>query len=123
MEIRKVDTDEREIIEEFLSLDESLLYSLIPPYVEEGVLYTLPGQIEAGKKKFQELMPQLHKKICQEWELCKKIDDPVLNDQINLVVAIGDVVCALVGIIPPNLIATLLVKMGVRAFCSCSRSE
>jgi len=91
--------------------------------VEEGVYYTLPGQIEAGKKKFQELIPQLHKKICGEWELCKKIDDPVLNDQINLVVAIGDVICALIGIIPPNLIATLIVKMGVRAFCSCSRSE
>ncbi|GHP01033.1 hypothetical protein KSF_110800 [Reticulibacter mediterranei] len=123
MEIRKVDADERELIEDYLSLDESLLYSLIPPYIEEGVLYTLPGQIDSGKKTFQELIPRLQKKICQEWELCKKIDDPVLNDQINLVVAIGDVICALVGIIPPNLIATLIVKMGVRAFCSCSRLE
>jgi len=123
MEIRKIDTDERETIEEFLSLDETLLYSLIPPYVEEGTLYTLPGQIEAGKKKFQELMPQLRQKICVEWELCKKIDDPVLNDRIALVVAIGDVICTLVHMIPPNLIATLIVKMGVRAFCSCGHSE
>ncbi len=122
MEVRRVDADERENIEELLSLDESLLYSLIPPYVSGG-LYTLPGQIEAGKKKFQELMPQLRRKLCLEWELCQKIDDPVLNDQINLVIAIGDVICALHSIIPPNLIATLIVKMGVRAFCSCSRLE
>lgn len=122
MEVRKIDADEHEVIEEYLSLDESLLYSLIPPYTGERVLYTLPGQIEAGKKKFLELIPQLQQKLCVDWELCKKIDDPVLNDQISLVVAIGDVICALVGVIPPNLIATLIIKMGVRAFCSCSRS-
>jgi len=34
MEIRKVDANERETIEEYLSLDEDLLYSLIPPYTQ-----------------------------------------------------------------------------------------
>ena len=120
MEIRKVDANERETIEEYLSLDEDLLYSLIPPYIEEGTRYTLPGQIASGKKWFRELEPRLRQKLCEEWELCKKLDDPVLADQVNLVIAVADVICALVQIIPPNLIASLLIKMGLRTFCRCS---
>jgi hypothetical protein len=120
MQIRSIDQEERETIEEYLSLDESLLYSLIPPYVSEGTVYTLPGQIESGKKWFRELEPRLRQKLCQEWDLCKKIDDPALSDQVNLVIAIADIICTFVHVIPPNLIASILVKMGLRAFCHCS---
>jgi hypothetical protein len=121
MQIRPIDQLERETIEEYLSLDESLLYSLVAPYVSgENVAYTFPEQIKDGKKWFRELEPHLRQKLCQEWELCKKLDDPVLSDQVNLVIAVADVVCTLIHVIPPNLIASILVKMGLRTFCHCS---
>ncbi|MCY7275906.1 MAG: hypothetical protein LH702_19750 [Phormidesmis sp. CAN_BIN44] len=108
-------------IEEYLSLDENLLYSLIPPYLEEGRLYSPEGQIEEGKRKFDELKPSLYENICINWDCCSKIDAPALQDNINLIATLADIVAVAsssIGI-PPFIIATILVKIGLRRFCKC----
>lgn len=125
MKIRKIDETEQKEIEKYLMLDETMLYSLIPPYLPEyrGTLFTFNGQIEAGRKKFRAMQQQLYVIICKEWELCKKIDDDVSQDKYNLVIAIGDVISTIAVGIPPCLIASILVKMGLREFCNCPHKK
>jgi hypothetical protein len=130
IEIRQINEKEREEIEEYLFLDEPELYSLITPYFssEPGIItgFETEGQIRAGRKKFNELKPFLYKKICQEWKLCEKIDNPSLQDNLNLVVALSDIlatttitITGVTGTMPPFLIATILLKIGLRKFCNC----
>jgi hypothetical protein len=101
LNIRSIDPEERETIEEYLFLNEQDLYSLIPPYVVENALYAPQGQVEAGKTWFQRIESQLRKRLCEEWGLCKKLDDPTLTDQIHLVVAIGDAIVGQIEVNPP----------------------
>jgi hypothetical protein len=130
IEIRQITEKEREEIEEYLFLDEPLLYSLIPTYFhsETGIIigFETEGQIQSGRNKFNELKPFLHEKICQEWQLCEKLDNPSQQDNLNLVVALGDIIATttititgITGTIPPFLIATILLKIGLRKFCNC----
>ncbi len=123
IEIRTITKEEWEVIEEYLFLDEELLYSFIPQYISSkpGVLtgFATQGQIRAGKLKFDELQPFLHKKLCEEWKLCEKIDNPALQDNLNLVVTLSDVIILTANAItiPSILIASLVVKKGVQKFC------
>jgi hypothetical protein len=121
MEIRKIGEEEREEIEKYLMLDDSWLYSLIPPYLPEykHTEFAPEGQIEAGKNKFQELKQRLYVKICKEWDICKKIDHPMFDDELNLVVVIGDAISTVSMSIPPFLIASIILKIGLRKFCDC----
>lgn len=121
MSIKEIDETLREEIEQYLMLDEELLYSLIPPYIPsyQNTLFAPSGQTEAGIREFQKLLPPISLKICQEWELCQKIDEPVFADNVNLVMAVADVISPLVIGFPPFLIASLLVKIGLMAFCKC----
>ena len=123
MHPRKIDPREHEEITKYLMLDENMLYSLIPPYFPEyeGTLFTMEGQIDAGREKFQTLRPRLRVKICEEWELCKKIDDSILQDEVNLVIAIADILSTITTGIPPFLVASILVRIGLRNFCNCPR--
>ncbi len=113
-----ISEDEKQEIEDYLSLDEDLLYSLLSPF-SGGVQYSPKGQIEAGKKVFDELKPSLYEKVCVDWDCCKKIDNPGLQDDINLVASIADILAAITFGLPPFVIATLLVKIGLRRFCKC----
>lgn len=122
MELRKISELEREEIEEYLFLDEDELYSLIPSYFDKykGTFFSPDGQKKAGIKEFQALRGVIYDKLCQEWGLCNKIDDPVLADNINLVTAIADIISPFLIGFPPFVIASILVKIGIRKFCNCS---
>ena len=50
MEIRKVDADEHEVIEDYLSLDESHLYSLIPPMWRREFIIPSQGKLKQEKR-------------------------------------------------------------------------
>ena len=121
MNIRDINEAERQEIAKYLMLDEQWLYSLIPPYLPEyeRAFFESEGQIKAGRKKFEEMRQNLHEVICEDFDICRKIDDPVLNDTLNLVVVIGDVISATIVGIPPFLLASIVVKIGVRNFCNC----
>ena len=123
MKLREISESEREEIESYLFLDEDDLYSLIPAYSNKykRCLFAPSGQKEAGRKEFQELRQLIDEKVCREWELCKKIDDPILTDNINLVIALNDIIVPFLTEFPPFFIASLVVKIGIRSFCDCSR--
>lgn len=125
MTTRQIDQPEREEIEMYLTLDEEQLYSLIPPYMTEydSILFSPTGQINAGKRAFQSFDQQLKETLCKEWKLCKKLDDPVYQDTVSLVVVIGDALSTAIVGIPPILIASILVKIGVRTFCACTKKK
>jgi hypothetical protein len=125
MQIREISTKEREQLAEYLSLDENVLYSLLPPYLAEykQTYFTFKGQIDAGKKAFAKIRDDLHVKICEEWKLCDKIDDPMLQDQVNLAIVIADTIMTIKTGIPPFIISTILVKIGLRDFCNCPRKK
>jgi hypothetical protein len=121
MEIREIDENLREEIEQYLFLDEDDLYSLIPPYSDKykDALFAPTGQIEAGKKEFQALLEPLYQQICHEWNLCQKIDDPILADNVNLVLTIAYIIAPLVVGLPLYIIASILVKIDLTKFCDC----
>ena len=123
MDIRAISQLEQEEISNYLALDEELLYSLIPPYLPEyqNTVFAPEGQITAGKKTFKSMEKQLHKKLCKQWKLCKRIDDPTFEDTTKLIVLIGDVIATPAVGVPPFLIASIVVKIGVREFCNCKR--
>ncbi|NEO43016.1 MAG: hypothetical protein F6K55_02250 [Moorea sp. SIO4A3] len=121
MELREISKLEREEIEEYLFLDEDELYSLIPAYYDKykGNLFLPSGEKEAGRKEFQNLRQLIYDKVCKEWELCNRIDDPILADNINLVIAIADIITPFLIGFPPFVIASLVVKIGIIKFCDC----
>jgi hypothetical protein len=120
---REISPSEREEIENYLFLDEELLYSLIPAYAPEydNTRFSPHGQTAAGRKIFQSMQQELYNLLCKEWKLCKQLDDPTLQDTTQLVVLIGDLISTTAVGIPPFLIASILVKIGVREFCNCGR--
>ena len=121
--LRDATAEERNEIDKYLQLDEEYLYSLIPPHLESDIFYDFNGQIEAGKKAFTAMETTIQTRLCDDWELCNKIDDPHLADITNLVVVIGDVLSTTVSGLPPFLVASLLVKTGLRKFCGCQVDE
>ena len=112
---------DREEIRKYLMLDETWLYSLIPPYLPEyeRTQFLYRGQIEAGKRKFNEIREQLHQRLCKDWDLCNKLDGKMFSDTVELVVVVGNAIATSISGIPPILIATILVKIGLRKFCHC----
>jgi hypothetical protein len=119
--LRAATAGERAEVEKYLSLDIDLLFSLIPPHLPEyqHTFFSPDGQTGAGKKAFDALSPELKRTLCEEWELCKKIDDAALNDHVELVVTIADVIASTQTVVPPFILSTLLVRMGVRRLCKC----
>ncbi|MEM8610647.1 MAG: hypothetical protein AAGF93_01420 [Cyanobacteria bacterium P01_H01_bin.105] len=128
---KAITQSELDEIEQFLTLDEEDLYGLIPVYLRD---YTLErafhspslddsSETEKGKKIFQSVRDPIHEKLCQDWNLCEKIDDPNLGDQMNLVVTLADIISPMVIGLPPFLISSILIKMGLRKFCNCSQRK
>lgn len=124
MIVRKTSPEEKEEIENYLFLDEDILYSLLPQYDSQydATVFSPDGQTNAGKQIFQSLREKLDQKICKEWDMCKKINDPVFEDSMKLVIVIGDALATTVLMVPPILIASILVKIGIRSFCHCSKN-
>jgi hypothetical protein len=121
MQEPEISQRDRELIGRYLRLDEETLYSVLAAQAEglRGYVFDAAGQKAAGKRIFNELKAGLRTRLCDEWHLCAKLDDASLKDATNLVVVVGDVVSAGVTGVPPFLVASLLVKIGLRQFCKC----
>ena len=85
-------------------------YSLIPPHLPEygGTLFSPYGQRDAGRKWFASVRSRLEQTVC-----CQRIDDPDFEDAAKLVVVIGDSVSTVVVEVPPVLVASIIVRMGL----------
>ncbi len=113
-----IPSPDRARIEKYLHLDSEQLYSLIGSY-KEGVIFDPAGQREAGREMFAELEGPIQAKLCGEWDLCARLESENVKDATNVVVIVGDVIASHVTGLPPFLIASLLVKIGLRRFCKC----
>jgi hypothetical protein len=96
------------------------LVRLIPPFAEqEGVLFSPEGQRQAGKAWFAARRGELEQKVCDEWQMCKRIEDPTFEDAAKLVIVVGDAIATIVGGVPPVLVASIIARIGLRTFCHC----
>jgi hypothetical protein len=111
----------REEIISYLGHDLDTLYALLDlaRSSEEAVLYAPGLEVERGKRQLLELVPTLRRSICQDWGYCSKRNEPDLQDNITVIAAVSDVIATAVIGFPPVLIATILVKKGLTAFCRC----
>ena len=121
MQARDFAPGERERVEKYLLLDEEHLYSLIPPYLSEydGTVFSPEGQEEAGRTWFAAMRPRLEQKVCIEWQICERIDDPDFEDAAKVVVVLGDALTTVVAGVPPVLVSSIIVRIGLRRFCNC----
>ncbi len=78
-----------------------------------------------GKKLFYSWQTPIRELLCNQAKLCDRIDDPSLNDNVNLVIVVADIITVsqLKIPAPPVLIGTLVVRIGIRSFCGCKDSE
>ena len=116
------ETKERERIEKYLKLDLPSLCSLIPLFSED-MLFAPSGQISRGEQLLEELKPALRRLLCRKWRLCEKIPGDMDMDEVELIATIAEVIAPLVYKIPPALIATILLKLGIRKFCGCEGKD
>lgn len=121
MQAPEISQRERQLIDMYLKLDEERLYSVLAAQAEEswGKVFDPAGQMAAGRGILNKLEARLRTRLCDEWHLCAKLDDTSVKDSTNLVVVVGDAISASVTGVPPFLVASLLVKIGLRQFCKC----
>lgn len=112
-------------IEQYWAQDLETLYSIIDliSSSEKTVQYLPGNEIVRGIAKFKELTPILKKKVCVEWDFCGKKDNSGIQDTITLIAEIADIIAAPSLGFPPTLIATILAKKGLSAFCHCEEKH
>jgi hypothetical protein len=114
--------EDRKKIETLLSRDlESLLISLASPESAEkvGVRYVPGEELETGIKIFNKLSGKLRRRICVEWEYCKKRKMPEFSDKIHLIAVIADIISGIVIGFSPYTLAVILFMKGLDKYCEC----
>jgi hypothetical protein len=119
IELKVVEDGERRRIEKYLKLDIPLLCSLIPIAADKSTIFSPDGQIARGQALLEDLKPVLRESLCNAWQLCEKIQDEADVDEVALIATIAEVISPVVHNIPATLVATILVKLGLRNFCDC----
>jgi hypothetical protein len=99
----------------------SALLAQSDPDAEE-TLYAFEAARAKGEAILQRLTAPLRARICDEWEYCTRRKMPNFSDRVALAVALADVILGAAGKFPPSVIAALLVKQGLDAFCRCNRA-
>jgi hypothetical protein len=123
--MRTIPEPQRQEIEQYISQDLDTLYSVLDLIrsSQEPVSYLPGNEIVRGIAKFDEFVPLLRQKVCEEWDFCTKRNDPELSDTINLAAEIADIIATSIIGFPPTLISTILVKKGLTAFCMCRENQ
>lgn len=63
---------------------------------------------------------RIHELVCVKWQYCIKREEGRFNDQVSFVASLSDVVAVLTMGVPPVLLATILLKLGLDKFCGCT---
>jgi hypothetical protein len=113
--------EDRAKIEELLSLPADGLFSILPAYSPEyeHTSFAPEGQLKAGRQIFERLRARLHQLVCIEWDYCEKRRSDKYQDPVVLVASVADVISASLTGVPPFVVSTLLVKIGLSRFCEC----
>jgi len=80
-----------------------------------------PDAIKRGRELVNGLEESLRASICQEWDYCRRSEDPLWRDRVALLTALTDVVSGLALRVSPMTLAAILIKRGLDAFCECHK--
>ena len=102
-------------------MNEEGLYSILDLVrsSKTSVVHAPGHEAERGESLFHSFVPQLRKRLCDEWKFCERRHDSDLMDTVNLIAGVADVIAGLTIGFPPVIFATILVKKGLASFCSC----
>ena len=122
----------REVVTMYLALDLDVLYDHLleavptrtaPPTRKILVLRRRkPRNREQGRHLFEDfILPELKGYFCREGSLCQQLEEGVLTEPYDLVLALADGIAAsrLVWPFPALLVAVMLVKADPRRLCAC----
>ncbi|HEY4721212.1 MAG TPA: hypothetical protein VII92_05165, partial [Anaerolineae bacterium] len=70
---------------------------------------------------WEKIVPALKQKICDEGNWCERRQDARFDDPTNIILAIASMIAndAMRIAVPAALIAVILFKRGIDAFCGC----
>ena len=80
------------------------------------------GTIKGLNTAWDKLVPTLKQKICVEGNWCQRRQDARFDDPLNVALALAALIDdpTIRVVAPASLIAVILVKRGVDAFCGCA---
>ncbi len=92
--------------------------------LEELALYreqAIGGPARSPSDAWNKLVPALRKRVCDEWAWCERCQDARFEEHIALATLVSQIVApeAQLWQVPAALIAVILVKKGLDAFCCC----
>ncbi len=92
--------------------------------LEELALYreqASGGPARGASDAWDKLAPALRRRVCVEWNWCERRQDARTEESVTLVTLVSQIVIpeAQVWQVPAVLIAVILVKKGLDAFCQC----
>jgi len=95
----------------------------LPELEEELAVYReqAAGARRGPGDALQDLVPALRQRVCAEWKWCDKRQDARFDDPVNIATLLVTLLApdALRWQVPAALLAVILVKRGLDAFCSC----
>jgi len=79
------------------------------------------GGATRGQDEWEKLVPALRQRVCVEWNWCERRQDARFEERITLATLISQIVApeAQLWQVPAALIAVILIKKGLDAFCDC----
>ncbi len=115
------DSDQKEISNLFhQDIDElSALLGQSDPGAED-TLYSFDAARQRGEEILSDLAASLRAKICKEWEYCERREAKSFDDDVTLATAVAGLIVKGIGSLPATVIATIMVKRGLDAFCECN---
>jgi hypothetical protein len=85
----------------------------------EDTLHSFESARLWGEKTLRDLSESLHSAICNDWRYCERRKGKNFDDDVKLATAVAGLIIAGIGANPAAIIATILVKRGLDAFCEC----
>jgi len=91
--------------------------------LDELALYreAAAGPLRGPAETWRQLVPYLRQRVCDQWAWCERRQDARQDDPLALVILLKELIApdALTWQVPAALIAVILVKKGLDAFCRC----
>jgi hypothetical protein len=92
--------------------------------LEELALYreqATGGPVRSPADAWGKLVPRLRQRVCADWNWCQRRQDARFDEPAALAALVAEIVTpdAVSWSIPAALIAVILVKKGLDAFCNC----
>ena len=95
----------------------------LPELEEELAVYReqATGARRGPGDALQDLVPALRQRVCAEWKWCDRRQDARFDDPVNIATLLVTLLApdALRWQVPAALVAVILVKRGLDAFCEC----